>query len=77
MYIYKYVCEHTYAMPAALRKIPAACHREIGDAAVGPGGGSPKRLYKAPTDNTKPQKTIQSSEKTIQRPEILDRTRKC
>ena len=34
------------------------------------------RLYKAPTDYTKPQQTVQSPEKTIQRPEILDKTKK-
>ena len=33
----------------------------------GGGGGSPKRLYKAQTDNTKPQQTIQ-------RHKILDKT---
>jgi len=43
-------------------------------------GGSPKRLYKAPTDYTKPQKDykkprqiIQSLTKTIQRHKILDK----
>ena len=44
-------------------------------AAVGPGGegGSPKRLYKALTDNTKPQQTIQSFKNTIQSTEMLDK----
>ena len=43
--------------------------------AVGPGGegGSPKRPYKAPTDNTKPQKDYTKPQQTIQRHKILDK----
>ena len=46
----------------------------------GPGGEArkdytkPGRLHKAPTDFTKPQQTIQSPQKTIQRVKILDKT---
>ena len=50
----------------------------------GGGGGSPKRLYKespnrlykAPTDNTKPQDTTQSAKETIQRPKTLNKTQR-
>ena len=37
----------------------------------------PDRLYKAPTDYTKPRKTIESPEKNIQTFKILDKTSKC
>ena len=37
----------------------ADCLRRRRGARGAGGGGSPKRLYKAPTDCTKPQKTIQ------------------
>ena len=39
-------------------------------------GASPDRLYKAPTDYTKPQKSIQNLQKTIQSRWILDTTPK-
>ena len=34
----------------------------------GGGGGSPKRLYKAPTDNAKPQQTIESPDRQYKAP---------
>ena len=37
-------------------------------------GGSHKRLYKAPTDYTKPRQTLQSPRRTIQRPKIINKT---
>ena len=40
--------------------------RERNSASLGPGG--PKRLYKAPTDNTKPQQTIQSPNRQYKAP---------
>ena len=39
------------------------------------GGGSPKRLYKAPTDYTKPQKDYTKPRQTIQSPGILKKTK--
>ena len=48
-------------------------HVLIRGARGGGGRGSPKRLYKAPTDYTKPQNNIQRHKETIQRHNILDK----
>ena len=70
------ICE--FAVGGAARQGATAA------AAVGPGWGaarrgawgSPKRLYKAPTDYTKPPKYYTKPRQTIQRPKILDNTLK-
>ena len=47
---------------------PAPSHDPWPEGSLSAGGvGSPKTLYKAPTDSTKTRQTIQSPEKTIQR----------
>ena len=43
-----------------------------GPPAEGPrGGGSPRRLYKAPTDNRKPRQTIESPDRLYKAPEKI------
>ena len=49
----------------------APCGGGGGGARRGAWGGSPKRLYKAATDYTEPQQTIESPRKTIQSPNRL------
>ena len=53
---------------------PPAPRWATGAAAVGPGGGRPKRLYKAPTDYAKPQKEYTKPRQTIKRPDRLYKT---
>ena len=59
------------------------CRRWATAAAAVGRGGSPKRLYKAPTDYTKPPKdytkprqTLQRYKNTVQRLKISDKTHK-
>ena len=60
------------SQPASSNHANKQASKQASKQAVGPGGGaSPKRLYKAPTDYTKPQKDYTKHRKTIQRPEIL------
>ena len=78
--IYVYVQTISQSM---LQVIPQSVLQVIHQVILTGGGarrgawGNPKRLYKAPTDYTKPQHTIQSLRKTIETYKILDKTSKC
>ena len=47
---------------------------EGGGARRGARGGGPKRLYKAPTDNTRPQQTIESPDRLHKGPTDYTKT---
>ena len=74
IYVYMYMCIHVRIENTCNIRILNPCfHKRLVESTT---VGSALRLYKAPTDHTKPRQTIQSPNNSIQRDEILDKAPK-